>query len=117
MQILAEAQAALGDEAWNRAWAAGHTLSIDDAVAYALEEPLPESDATQPPTATTQAELLSRREVDVLRLIVAGRSNRDIAADLFISTRTAERHIENLYRKLDVHNRTDAITCGRQYLT
>jgi non-specific serine/threonine protein kinase len=109
-QILAEAQAALGDEAWNRAWAAGHALSINDAVAYALEEPLPESDATQPPTATTQAALLSRRELDVLRLVAEGKSDREIASALFISHHTVMRHVSNILGKLGVESRTAAAT-------
>ncbi|HUG13767.1 MAG TPA: AAA family ATPase [Thermomicrobiales bacterium] len=51
---------------------------------------------------------LTRREVEVLRLIAAGQSNRQIAMTLSISARTVERHIENLYRKVDAHNRADA---------
>jgi DNA-binding CsgD family transcriptional regulator len=51
---------------------------------------------------------LSEREFDVLRLIARGMSNREIAATLFISSRTVNRHIENLYRKIDAHNKADA---------
>jgi DNA-binding CsgD family transcriptional regulator len=63
-------------------------------------------------SATPSAELypddLTPREVDVLRLIAAGRSNREIAATLFISSRTVNRHIENLYRKIGAHGKADA---------
>ena len=45
---------------------------------------------------------------EVLRLIAAGRSNREIAAALGVSPRTVERHIENLYRKIDAHSKADA---------
>jgi DNA-binding CsgD family transcriptional regulator len=51
---------------------------------------------------------LSAREVDVLRRIARGMSNREIAAALFISSRTVNRHIENLYRKIAARNRADA---------
>jgi ATP/maltotriose-dependent transcriptional regulator MalT len=51
---------------------------------------------------------LTEREVDVLRLVAAGRSNRDAAAALSVSKRTIERHLENLYRKIGAHNRADA---------
>jgi DNA-binding CsgD family transcriptional regulator len=51
---------------------------------------------------------LSEREIDVLRLIAQGLSNRAIAAALFISSRTVNRHIENLYRKIDARNKADA---------
>jgi DNA-binding CsgD family transcriptional regulator len=45
-----------------------------------------------------------------LRLVAAGQSNREIAATLFISIRTVNRHIENLYRKIGAHGRADATT-------
>jgi ATP/maltotriose-dependent transcriptional regulator MalT len=51
---------------------------------------------------------LSAREMDVLRLIAGGRSNREIAETLFVSARTVERHIANIYGKLDLHSRTQA---------
>jgi ATP/maltotriose-dependent transcriptional regulator MalT len=51
---------------------------------------------------------LSTREVDVLRLIAGGKSNRDIADELFVSGRTVERHIANIYGKIEVHSRTQA---------
>ena len=51
---------------------------------------------------------LTRREVEVLRLIAAGQSNREMAAALCRSERTIERHIENIYRKIDAHSKADA---------
>jgi DNA-binding CsgD family transcriptional regulator len=51
---------------------------------------------------------LSAREVEVLRLLVQGMSNRAIAERLFVSVRTVERHIGNLYTKIGAHNRADA---------
>lgn len=51
---------------------------------------------------------LTPREVEVLELIAAGRSNRQMAEDLFLSVRTVERHVANIYRKIDVHNRAEA---------
>ena len=44
----------------------------------------------------------------MLRLIAAGQSNREMAAALCRSERTVERHLENIYRKIDAHNRADA---------
>jgi DNA-binding NarL/FixJ family response regulator len=43
---------------------------------------------------------LTDREVEVLRLIARGRSNREAAQQLFISPKTVGRHVENLYRKI-----------------
>jgi DNA-binding CsgD family transcriptional regulator len=51
---------------------------------------------------------LTPREVEVLRLIAAGRSNREMAADLFLSVRTVERHITNIYGKVDARTRAEA---------
>ena len=52
---------------------------------------------------------LSAREHEVLRLLVAGRSNAEIAAALFISPRTATTHVSHLYTKLGVGSRAEAI--------
>jgi len=51
---------------------------------------------------------LTEREVLVLRLIVAGRSNRQIGAELFISPKTASVHVTNILRKLGVSTRAQA---------
>ena len=51
---------------------------------------------------------LSAREVEVLRLLATGRTNREIAGELVISARTVERHISNLYTKIGVRNRAEA---------
>ncbi len=51
---------------------------------------------------------LSARELEVLRLVAAGKSNRTIAAQLFISERTVERHVSNIFAKLDVSSRSAA---------
>jgi DNA-binding CsgD family transcriptional regulator len=51
---------------------------------------------------------LSRREVEVVRLVAVGRTSGEIASELFISTRTAEHHIANIYTKIGVSNRAAA---------
>jgi DNA-binding NarL/FixJ family response regulator len=51
---------------------------------------------------------LTRREVEVLRLVAAGRSNREIAAALFLSARTVERHVANIYLKVGAHSKAEA---------
>lgn len=52
--------------------------------------------------------LLSRRELDVLRLLAEGLSNREIAERLFISPKTAEHHVSRVYAKLGVSTRAEA---------
>jgi len=51
---------------------------------------------------------LTRREIQVLRLIAAGRSNREIAGELVLSERTVARHITNIYGKIGVHGKSEA---------
>jgi len=51
---------------------------------------------------------LTARELEVLRLVAAGRSNREIAAQLVISEHTVARHLQNIFAKLDVTSRTAA---------
>ena len=51
---------------------------------------------------------LTAREVEVLKLIAAGRTNREIAAELVLSPRTVGRHITNLYGKIDARGKSDA---------
>ena len=51
---------------------------------------------------------LTAREVEVLRLVAAGRSNPQIAAALFLSQKTVQRHLSNIFTKLGVGSRTAA---------
>ena len=51
---------------------------------------------------------LTKRELEVLRLVAAGRSNRAIAAELYLSDHTVRRHLQNIFRKLDVSSRAAA---------
>lgn len=51
---------------------------------------------------------LTEREAEILALLASGRSNQEMAAELSISARTAERHIQNIYIKIGAHNRAEA---------
>jgi DNA-binding CsgD family transcriptional regulator len=57
---------------------------------------------------------LTPREVEVLRLLVEGRSNRQIAEQLFISGKTASVHVTNILAKLGVHSRLEATATARR---
>lgn len=50
---------------------------------------------------------LTSREAEVARMVAAGSTNREVAATLFLSPKTVERHLVNLFRKLEVRNRTE----------
>ena len=58
---------------------------------------------------------LTDRELEVLRLVAAGRSNRDIAADLFISAKTASVHVSNIMAKLGAANRAEATAIAHRH--
>ena len=62
-------------------------------------------------------EPLSGRELEVLRLVTAGLSNREIAEKLIISSGTAKTHVHNICGKLGARNRTEAATrCERTWV-
>ncbi len=56
---------------------------------------------------------LSQRELDVLQLLAKGLSNEEIAGQLFVSQNTVKTHLSNLYFKLDVKRRTQAVEKAR----
>ena len=67
------------------------------------------------PNTQAQASLgISERELDVLRLLAAGRSNKEIANELAVSPNTIKTHIANLFGKLEVRRRTEAIGRARE---
>jgi DNA-binding NarL/FixJ family response regulator len=61
-----------------------------------------------PGTAKPDGHTLTARELEVLRLVASGKSNKAIAAALFLSEKTIERHLSNIFCKLDVRSRTAA---------
>ncbi|RXR22171.1 response regulator [Flavobacterium stagni] len=64
-------------------------------------------------TQTTETIQLSEREVEVLEQISKGLKNKAIAENLFISAATVKKHIENIYRKLQAHNRVELVQKAR----
>ena len=69
----------------------------------------PDGGAPKPPP-----EDLSERELEVLALLASGRTNSEIADDLFVAVGTVKSHVNNIYTKLGVRNRAEAVTRARE---
>jgi len=102
---LDAARTSLGEERSATAWSQGLTLSVEDAVAEAVG-----GDSASEPSLAPGASLngLTRREIDVLRLVASGNTNKEIAASLALSAATVERHLANVYAKIGARGRTEA---------
>jgi LuxR family transcriptional regulator, maltose regulon positive regulatory protein len=87
-----------------------HLFRYIQEVLTAFSQPAPLAASRQDLTP----EPLSERELDILRLIAAGRSNQEIAGILVIAVSTVKTHINNLYGKLGTNRRTEAIAIARQ---
>ena len=61
-----------------------------------------------PVELATEHSALTEREREILRLVASGATNREIASQLWITQQTVKFHVSNVYRKLDVANRTEA---------
>jgi DNA-binding CsgD family transcriptional regulator len=59
---------------------------------------------------------VTSREVDVLKLVVEGRSNKEIAAELYLSPKTVERHLSSLFHRAGVRNRKELTEVGVVHL-
>ena len=108
-RIQATVRQALGPSAFAAAWARGGALSVADAIAEAMAIADGAMQASRRPAdGPNSAAGLTRRELEVLRLLAAGRSDKEIAATLFVSRRTAATHVAGIFRKLDVASRAAA---------
>jgi non-specific serine/threonine protein kinase len=101
-------RARLGEPAFAAAWEEGKMLTWDELRARvdALADAIPTVPEIGPESAARHG--LTPREIEVLRLIAAGRSNREIAATLFISVPTVKRHVTTILSKLDLPSRSAA---------
>jgi predicted ATPase/DNA-binding CsgD family transcriptional regulator len=100
---VALAAAGLGQPAFDAAFQRGQAMTITEGVAYAIQD-------KQPPKPTPAAKpgsraALTRRQLDIGRLVADDLSNKQIAARLFLSERTVETHITNILNKLGLNSR------------
>ena len=103
--IAARACRALGDEA-------SAVMELDAARAVFVElgarQALAAAEAESSAARPEQAGGLSARELEVLRLVAAGDTNREIAGELYLSEKTVERHLSNIFGKLGLSSRSAA---------
>jgi len=92
--------------------AAGRSMNLDHAVAYARNEMAAVRLERASLSSVGRPAGLSKREVEVLRLVAEGLTTREIAQRLFISAKTADRHIQNLYAKIGASTRAAATRWG-----
>jgi non-specific serine/threonine protein kinase len=109
-RYLTVAHAQLDAEKFTLAWEAGRTLTLEQAVEKALSVGT-ESQSDHFPAL---AEPLNERERETLRLIADGLSNHEIAGRLVISLSTVKWHINNLFGKLSVRSRTQALVRAKE---
>jgi predicted ATPase/DNA-binding CsgD family transcriptional regulator len=102
-------RAPLDTPAFGAARESARALPLDAVIAFALD--LPTGPPARPPSSRVDSGAASRltaREVEVLQLVAAGHSNREIAARLVLSIKTVERHLANIYGKIGARGRADA---------
>jgi len=108
LETVAAARRLLAPTAYDAAWDAGYRALREDTLALVERIRAATLDRSEGPPSTPYD--LSPRELEVLRQVVEGRSNRAIADALSISSRTVENHVLHILTKLDVDSRTAAAT-------
>jgi predicted ATPase/DNA-binding CsgD family transcriptional regulator len=115
-RATAQVQARMGDAAFTAAFEDGRTLAWEDALAEidALAKAWADSGAPVPPRPGA-AFGLTKREREVMLLLVEGRSNREIAEALYIGHRTVVTHVTNILAKFGVETRSAAVSFAYQH--
>ena len=109
----ARAKRELGETAYRAVYTDGETMPVStlarfgDSVVVAIQASWGQEIRSEAPPCDPHG--LTIREVDVLQHLAGGRSDREIASELFISPRTVARHLHSIYSKLDVNSRLAAI--------
>jgi DNA-binding CsgD family transcriptional regulator/tetratricopeptide (TPR) repeat protein len=110
---LQRARSTLNRKDFDEAWELGLHIPIDEAIVQSRSSPaIPSSSKV---VDRLQSDFsLTDREQEVLRLLAAGLTDRQIGESLFISPRTVHRHVASLYEKLGAHTRTAAVAAGQR---
>ena len=115
LEAEAAARLQLGEGGSGEAWTSGRMMRAEGITAE-MEHLLAIAEGTSvAPAIDRDPSTLTAREVDVLRLMIDGRSNREIAEKLFISHRTATTHVTHILAKFGVETRAAAVTYAFQH--
>lgn len=106
------ARAVLGEASVATAWASGWAQPLGQVVAEALAPPERPAGVEERAAVSPRHSSLTPREVEVLRLLVAGNLDREIATALSLSVRTVEHHVARILAKLGVRTRTAAVNAA-----
>lgn len=101
-RTLAGVRTALDAETFAAVWARGRAITAEQALAAVRDE------APSKLQAARGGGGLSRREVEILRLVATGLTDAEVAGELVVSRRTVHAHLRSIYRKLDVRTRVAA---------
>ncbi|MCI0575090.1 MAG: tetratricopeptide repeat protein, partial [Chloroflexi bacterium] len=120
-RTAAAARARLGEEAFNRAWEEGQAMNLNQVFELAGGTSQTENEGEgirlhgqerpampEASRSVTALQQLTRREIEVLRLVAQGLTAPQVAERLYLSTRTVENHLRSIYGKLDVSTRAAA---------
>lgn len=105
-RLRADLRLQLGEDRYQAAWERGSRHDLNAVIDSLLQEP---ADISRLASQPAPIEPLSERELEVLSLISDGLSNREIAERLFLSVGTVKVHTRNIYGKLNVGSRTQAL--------
>jgi non-specific serine/threonine protein kinase len=112
MHVAYEARTceALGQKRFRAAHEAGLQIGFENAVAFALGAPAVAAERARTPGGGSASAGLTAREFEVAQLVARGLTNKQIAAALVISLRTAEGHVEHILTKLGFSSRAKIAT-------
>jgi predicted ATPase/DNA-binding CsgD family transcriptional regulator len=112
-RLQTDLELTLGPETYSEVWERGTQLNLDTVIAEIETQLFDEDQSAVARANRAYSDPLSSREIEVLELVADGLTNREIAERLFIGLSTVKKHINHIYAKLNVKNRTSAIARAR----
>lgn len=108
-RVLPALRDELGESSFAAAWDEGANNGLSNIVSGAMELAALDAEVITDPAVPRPFAVLTKREIEVMRLVIAGQSDKEIAAVLGIAVRTASNHVAHILEKLDVSTRAAAV--------